>query len=706
MKRSIERDENLYQFGPFRLDAGERVLVRDGRLVPLSPKALSTLLVLVRKMGHVVEKDVLMAEVWPDEDVEEGNLAQQICMLRKALGENPNYIDTIPRRGYRFLEPTSGVHHPSKCYTENAEAHQAYLKARYYWSKHTTNGLKEAVGYFWQAIDLEPNYALAYAGIVDCYLRLATNYLPPTDALPKSAAAMRTRASDKILPETQASVEIRCDWDREIVKREYKRADELKLDYPAVHQWRAAYLFSLDFYNQTLMKTERALDSITIGSQRSPSDLTLPRFESASLTSAEEVQVFCVIAREQIDAGNYDAACAVLEPWWTMGEWPKIDGLNSRLSADLLLTVGTLAGFVASARQVPRGQKHAEELLNGAIGLFEQLGSRTLSAEGRIELALCYEREGIFDLARTTFSAAFEALQNGDSEIRRFALLRLAMLEWQAGRLAVSLERLKEADEIVERANPLHKGHYHMLLATTLQTLATVETRSETLNRAVVHYLKAIDQHKAIGNHRYGAIGENNYGYLLLTLKRLDEAETHFVRARKLFDALDDKYRCAQVDDSLAHLHLAAGRFEWAEQAAGQCVKTLETGGWEAFLAEPLTTQGLLLYKLGRHREAKRILDRANQMADRCGDSESTCIALLTIIEEMGARLDEYESVELAAQLDRSVEGSQRASTIERIRKCRDPITATPASSEVQRERIRRAMRRIVCLGLPMLFCQ
>jgi hypothetical protein len=89
-----------------------------------------------------------------------------------------------------------------------------------------------------------------------------------------------------------------------------------------------------------------------------------------------------------------------------MGEWPKLDGLNSRLSADLLLTVGTLAGFVASARQVPRGQKHAEALLNGAIGLSEQLGSKTLSCEGRVDLALCYQRQGMFDLARTTFLAA------------------------------------------------------------------------------------------------------------------------------------------------------------------------------------------------------------------------------------------------------------------------------------------------------------
>src|SRR6185295_13866277 len=100
------KSESLYQFGSYCLDTAEHVLLRDGRLVPLPAKAISTLLVLVRNSKHVVEKDVLMNEVWPDEAVEEGNLTQHIFMLRKALGETEGckYIETIPRRGYRFLE--------------------------------------------------------------------------------------------------------------------------------------------------------------------------------------------------------------------------------------------------------------------------------------------------------------------------------------------------------------------------------------------------------------------------------------------------------------------------------------------------------------------------------------------------------------------------------------------------------------------------
>lgn len=83
------------------------MLLCEGRLVPLPPKALRTLLVLVRNSGHVVEEDVLMNEVWPDDFVEEGNLAQNIFILRRALGKSAmmqQSIETVHGRGYRFAQ--------------------------------------------------------------------------------------------------------------------------------------------------------------------------------------------------------------------------------------------------------------------------------------------------------------------------------------------------------------------------------------------------------------------------------------------------------------------------------------------------------------------------------------------------------------------------------------------------------------------------
>jgi DNA-binding winged helix-turn-helix (wHTH) protein/TolB-like protein/Tfp pilus assembly protein PilF len=101
-----EQKSHFYEFGRFRLDTRERLLLRDRDLVPLTPKVFEILLALVERSGHVVEKDDLMKRVWPDTFVEEGNLTQNVSLLRKALGETPGgaqFIETISRRGYRFV---------------------------------------------------------------------------------------------------------------------------------------------------------------------------------------------------------------------------------------------------------------------------------------------------------------------------------------------------------------------------------------------------------------------------------------------------------------------------------------------------------------------------------------------------------------------------------------------------------------------------
>ena len=96
---------HLYEFGPFRLDATERLLLRDEHHIPLTPKAFETLLVLVEHGGHVIDKDELMKKVWPNTFVEEVNLAKNVSSLRKILGaeQSEHYIETIPKRGYRFV---------------------------------------------------------------------------------------------------------------------------------------------------------------------------------------------------------------------------------------------------------------------------------------------------------------------------------------------------------------------------------------------------------------------------------------------------------------------------------------------------------------------------------------------------------------------------------------------------------------------------
>jgi len=99
--------QRFYEFGPYRVDPDERVLLRDQQPIPLPPKVFETLLILVQHSERVVLKDDLMKTLWPDTFVEEANLSQSVFVLRKALGEsaqNPHYIITVPGRGYRFAE--------------------------------------------------------------------------------------------------------------------------------------------------------------------------------------------------------------------------------------------------------------------------------------------------------------------------------------------------------------------------------------------------------------------------------------------------------------------------------------------------------------------------------------------------------------------------------------------------------------------------
>lgn len=106
------KEEHLYRFGAFELRVSESVLERDGQSVSLTPKMFEMLLVLVRNRGKVVDKQQLFEEVWPDSFVEEGNIAFNIRQLRKSLDDDaktPIYIETIPRRGYRFIADVDEV---------------------------------------------------------------------------------------------------------------------------------------------------------------------------------------------------------------------------------------------------------------------------------------------------------------------------------------------------------------------------------------------------------------------------------------------------------------------------------------------------------------------------------------------------------------------------------------------------------------------
>ncbi|MBC8031987.1 MAG: response regulator [Pyrinomonadaceae bacterium] len=408
--------------------------------------------------------------------------------------------------------------------------------------------------------------------------------------------------------------------------------------------------------------------------------------EAAPPSLSEHVQACCGIARERLEAGDYDLGCAALQQWWTIGEWPRHSGMEDHAAAELFFTAGVLSGWVSSTRQTYGGQKPAESLLNGAIVLFERLEERTRATEARIELACCYYRQGLFDLARETVRYVLRTLSDDERELKGVALIRLAVVEGRAGRLHDALGLLNEAAPLVKTSGAWTKGRFHLEFATTLKELGIAENRNEHFDRAMNHYRNALSHFEGIGNHRYTAVVENNHGYLLSSLKRFDEAQLHLERARKLFEELGDQVRRAQVDETLAQLYVASDQHALAQRSISRAVETLETTGEEDLLAEALTTSGLVLCKLGRRHEAKPILHRARRVAERCGDYEGAGRPLLILIDELCEQLGDDERQEIGAQVSRLLANSQQKSTRERLQSCLERIAAAHAEYEQQRE--------------------
>ncbi|HEV7744652.1 MAG TPA: winged helix-turn-helix domain-containing protein [Pyrinomonadaceae bacterium] len=469
-----EQTSDFYEFGRFRVKSDERLLLRGEDLVPLTPKAFDILLTLLENNGRIVNKDDLMKKVWPNTFVEEGNLTQNVSLLRKALGESangPQFIETVPRRGYRFVAHVNrsegngvesqagngGAHYSaspllnaadtappvslerdgqvaasaarqsfvsrrlpaivltlavaavtvagivylsgrnkagaspnaiqsiavlpfvddsatadaeflddeiaaslvnsltklpqlrvvprsvmmtykgrnidprqvgkelnvravvtgrvhrrgdtisiqadlidldsvsqiwgqhyerrlsdmllvqeeiSRDIFENLrlklnveeqkqlEAYRLYLKGRNAWNKRTREGMQQGIEYFQQAINADPNYAAAYAGLADCYnMQVIYGVSAPKDGFPKAKeAAVKALEMDETLAEAHTSLAfIKFRWDRDRVEaeREFQLAIKHKANYAPAHQWYSSYLVALERFDEAIAEAKR-----------------------------------------------------------------------------------------------------------------------------------------------------------------------------------------------------------------------------------------------------------------------------------------------------------------------------------------------------------------------------------------------------------------------------------------------------------------
>ena len=152
-----------------------------------------------------------------------------------------------------------------KAYTTNPEAYRLYLQGRFYWNKREAKDLHTAIDYFNQAIELDANYPLAYAGLADSYALLSSfNFMPPTEATPKARGfALKALSLDDSLAEphtTLALTMLQFDYDFAGAEREYKRAIELNPNYATAHQWYGELLTSAGRFDAAGTEYRRALE--------------------------------------------------------------------------------------------------------------------------------------------------------------------------------------------------------------------------------------------------------------------------------------------------------------------------------------------------------------------------------------------------------------------------------------------------------------
>ncbi len=153
----------------------------------------------------------------------------------------------------------------TKRYTESTEAYQLYLRGRYHWNKRTGEDLQKGIGYFQQAIEKDPTYALAYAGLAESY-GILWNYtgLPASETLPRAkAAALKALELDDTLAQAHATLAVtyeKLDWDFSAAEKEFRRAIELDPNYPTAHHWYSLVLSEIGRHEEAIAEAERAYE--------------------------------------------------------------------------------------------------------------------------------------------------------------------------------------------------------------------------------------------------------------------------------------------------------------------------------------------------------------------------------------------------------------------------------------------------------------
>lgn len=295
---------SLYKFGSLILDVERRVITRDGEPLQLGPKVVETLLALIERSGQLVTKAELLDRVWPDSSVQEGTLAQHICIARKALRKHGvDAIQTVARRGYRFTGEVAAINRAS---TEvqrrsfwskrvvglaaaamvliavmagslrgaagshvrplqlSATGARYYALGKYYWNQRTKAGMRKGARYFTMVVVSDPANALGYAGLAETYALDAEYGFGP---MPMSQSykmaqvyARRAVSLDARSAEAHAALGLseESPHTRLLALTEYRRAVTLDPSNAAAHEWYGGCLLEIGKVPQALSELRRA----------------------------------------------------------------------------------------------------------------------------------------------------------------------------------------------------------------------------------------------------------------------------------------------------------------------------------------------------------------------------------------------------------------------------------------------------------------
>lgn len=399
----------------------------------------------------------------------------------------------------------------------------------------------------------------------------------------------------------------------------------------------------------------------------------LHRINDPNLSPNERAQLRCQVARQLELAWHFESARdAMGDLWQRVGERPVLEGLDQTTSAEVLLRVGSLTGWIGSSRQIEGSQETAKNLITESITIFDEGNRPSKRSEAQIDLAYCYWREGRFDDARVILQEALARAIDLDPETRALGILRCGIVDQSTKRLHDALKLYVDNFALFDQLeNDALKGKFHHEFAISLRDLGAAEQRQDFIDRALIEFSAASVYFEQAKLSSHQACVENNLGMLYGTIRKFPDAHEHLDRAQALFTRLNDRVHNAQVDESRARVMIAEGQLAKAERLLSRAVRSLEDGDELALLAETLTTQGVVLAGMDNFEQAHSALARAVNLAEQAGDLESAGLVLVTLVEQLGHRLTNEQLCQALDRASTFLENSRDLATVRRLEKAK-----------------------------------